>query len=627
MIATDFRILLTTALLLGVLLTHSDDARSQVRCQEFSARGTGLSEVDASVASPDSFILGVMNREYIPGLSACIVRHDSIIWRGAFGYANIAENRPVTDSTLFMLASVSKTVTGLALLQLWESGRLGLDDNINDYLPTPIVNPNFPDSTITFRRLLTHTSSLRDNYSVMYSTYVQGDTPIPLDEYVASYFLPGGCYYSASQNFNTWAPGQRWEYCNHGFVLIGYLVQVISGMPFTQYCQDSIFGPAGMNESAWFLSGLDTSHVAMPYRYSNSKFLPYGQFGYADYPAGTLRSSAPQLARFLIAHLNFGELEGVRIVDSATVAAVTTVQYPSINSSQGLTWYRTNFGEHWVWQHSGGDQGVRTQIAFCPSERTGAIVLTNGESDVAQIVQYLLSWALHPNDQDADGVADSADNCPTVANASQGDADNDGVGDACDNCVNVANSDQSDENHDGIGDRCDGQLHVAESVLPNAYMNHPYSFQLSAFGGVPPYYWSYYSGDLPYGLTFQGDTLGIVQGIPTYRATFYFTLVCRDSESPAHADTQSLSLTVSDPPILCGDVSSDGSVNISDAVYLIVYIFAGGAPPLPYASGDPDCSGAVDISDAVYLISYIFSGGPMPCAECKLRSPRTGLSQ
>ena len=320
----------------------------------------------------------------------------------------------------------------------------------------------------------------------------------------------------------------------------------------------------------------------MPYRYNNSNFIPYGHFGYADYPAGTLRSSAPQLARFLIAHLNFGELEGVRIMDSATVAAATTVQYPSINDSQGLTWYRTNIDGNWVWQHGGGDQGVCTRIAFCPSERTGVVVLTNGESESSWASRTVsLIWASHPNDQDADEVVDSADNCRTVANSSQSDADDDGVGDACDNCLTVANSNQSDEDNDGIGDRCDGRMHVAESVLPNAYLNHPYSFRLSAFGGVPPYYWSYFSGDLPYGLTFQGDTLGIVQGIPTYRATFYFALVCRDSQSPAHADTQSLTLTVTDPPPLCGDVSGDGSIDISDPIDLIDYIFAGGAAAAP----------------------------------------------
>ena len=68
---------------------------------------------------------------------------------------------------------------------------------------------------------------------------------------------------------------------------------------------------------------------------------------------------------------------------------------------------------------------------------------------------------------------------------------------------------------------------------------------------------------------------------------------------------------------LCGDADGSESVDISDAVYLIAYIFSGGPAPIPLASGDASCDGAVDISDAVYLIAYIFSGGPEPCAGCK----------
>jgi hypothetical protein len=71
------------------------------------------------------------------------------------------------------------------------------------------------------------------------------------------------------------------------------------------------------------------------------------------------------------------------------------------------------------------------------------------------------------------------------------------------------------------------------------------------------------------------------------------------------------------PAYLCGDANASGSVNISDAVYLIAYIFSGGAAPNPLAAGDANCSGSVNISDAVYLIAYIFSGGPQPCAACK----------
>jgi CubicO group peptidase (beta-lactamase class C family) len=280
-------------------------------------------------------------------------------------------------------------------MQLWESGAFELDDDINDYMPIQIVNPNHPASPITFRMLLSHTSSLNDNWTVMYSTYVQGDTPIPLDQYVEDYFLPGGFYYNAGANFNTWAPGTRWDYCNHGFVLIGYLVQVISGVPFDQYCRDSIFAPLGMDETSWFLAGLDTGNVAMPYHYSGGTYTPLGQFGYADYPAGTLRSSTLQLARHLICYLQYGVVDGTTILDSSTVDLIRTIQYPDLYPSQGLTWFHTNMGGRWIWEHGGGDQGVSTRIAFCPDENSGVVVLTNGESHsgTGQIMNLLFEYA------------------------------------------------------------------------------------------------------------------------------------------------------------------------------------------------------------------------------------------
>jgi CubicO group peptidase (beta-lactamase class C family) len=97
------------------------------------------------------------------------------------------------------------------MLQLWEAGMVDLDGNINSYMPFNVVNPNHPDSSMTIRSLLAHTSSLNDNWSVMYSTNVPGDTPILLEDYGQSYFLPGGSYYDGAVNFNTWMPETRWE--------------------------------------------------------------------------------------------------------------------------------------------------------------------------------------------------------------------------------------------------------------------------------------------------------------------------------------------------------------------------------------------------------------------------------
>jgi hypothetical protein len=225
-------------------------------------------------------------------------------------------------------------------------------------------------------------------------------------------------------------------------------------------------------------------------------------------------------------------------------------------------------------------------------------------------------------DTDHDGYGDpgyaattcTLDNCPDITNSDQADADADGVGDLCDNCINAPNSQQYDENSDGVGDACDGLFHFESYVLPNAFYGRPYLYQFWAVGGVKPYSWQLFSGDLPYGLTFNPGTVGTLTGTPTYRATFYFTIVCADSDTPQKMDTLAMRLRVVDPPpTVCGDADGSGQIDIADVVYLVSYIFASGAPPNPIAIGDTDCDGTVDIADVVRLVAHIFGGAPSPC--------------
>ncbi|GEM_PF-5461104 len=118
-----------------------------------------------------------------------------------------------------------------------------------------------------------------------------------------------------------------------------------------------------------------------------------------------------------------------------------------------------------------------------------------------------------------------------------------------------------------------------------------------------------------------GDALAICMVLPTEGLTGAHTVYVQvdpdGSATDSHRCNNVASATVSIASYICGDANSDGSVNISDAVYLIAYIFAGGTAPDPYLSGDANCDGTVNISDAVYLIAYIFAGGAAPCAACK----------
>jgi CubicO group peptidase (beta-lactamase class C family) len=339
----------------------------------------------------DSFIMATMNSYHIPGVSACIIKDGNIVWTGAYGYANIEKNIKVTDSTLFLVASLSKPVTATALMQLWESGRFKLDEDVNRYLPFQVRNPFYPNDSITFRMLLTHTSGIKDNLFTLYTISTWGgDSPIPLGYFLSNYLVPGGAYWSDT-NYTTWAPLQSYIYTNVGATLIGGLVEAITNIPFEQYCHDSIFVPLGMNETSFFMSNLDANHLAMPYYYSGGVYTSYGHYGNPIYPAAHLRTSATQLARFLIAFMQKGQMNGVRILDSSTVELMTTVQFPTLQNEQGLIWFiyssaTPGFGTYTFCGHNGSYPGIRTGMDYTleTDKHIGVVVLTNGESDAGR---------------------------------------------------------------------------------------------------------------------------------------------------------------------------------------------------------------------------------------------------
>jgi CubicO group peptidase (beta-lactamase class C family) len=331
----------------------------------------------------DGYITLLMKIAHKPSLSACIIINDSVVWSNGYGLYDIEKSKLATPYTLYLMASISKTVTATALMQLYDQGLFDLDDDVNNFLPFSLRNPNFPDIPITFRMILSHRSSLAsDNSDRLTCSIIPGDPDIPSypHPWLEDYLTPGGSAYHSS----VWSdspPGEQYYYANIGYSIIGYLVELISGQNFNEYCKDQIFTPLEMYNTSFRLKDLNTSEIAIPYFYQNGKYIANPHYGMlVIYPAASMRTTIEELSHFLIAHMNSGIYKDVRILNESTVELMHTRHYPPHNRGKG-------YGLGWIIKeklfrkkeigHSGGWPGVHTQMTYRPDDKTAIIIFTN----------------------------------------------------------------------------------------------------------------------------------------------------------------------------------------------------------------------------------------------------------
>lgn len=333
----------------------------------------------------EDFVANEMEGQHIPAVSVLIFEEGQVLYQKQFGYANLEQARLLDSEDMFLIASISKVVTATALLQLYDSEAFDLDDDINDYLPFAVRNPAYA-APITFRMLLTHTSGIADNDPVLDGQYYYNqDPPISLSYFMENYFVPGGEFYNANENFFDFAPGAAHEYSNIGSALIGVLVERISGLDFNTYCKNNIFNPLGMVNTSWRLDEI-TQNIVTPYDYLNRENQPIAHYTNTDFPNGGLRTTARDMFALLAALANDGQYGNFRLLSAATAQAIRTPQIPSIDSEVGLHFFLMD-NTYNLWGHDGGEQGVATIMGFNPVTKIGAIILSNqGEADLDEFL-------------------------------------------------------------------------------------------------------------------------------------------------------------------------------------------------------------------------------------------------
>ncbi len=360
-----------------------------------------VSYVSLDDAAFDMKISFLMRIAGFPSLSACIIKDDHVIWSKGYGYYNRLEQKSATTDTNYLLASITKTIVGTALMQLYEQGLFSLDDDVNTFLPFDLQNPNFPDDPITFRMLLSHTSSLNTNEQQQYYwTNFSGDPPFDFfpEPYLREFLLPGGKYYDPSVWSSKYRPGEYAMYANIGFDLISYLVEIISGESFLKYCNTHIFSPLDMNNTDFNLSCLNIDQIAIPYWRFLGRYYTINELGFLFgdewtppdqywrvrcYPAGGLYSTISDLSHFLIAHMNDGIYAGTQILKKETVELMHKVQ-PGNNIGYGLAWmHEPPLQGISVSGHSGGYTGVNTWMLYNDTKGIGIIYLANGNPGYA----------------------------------------------------------------------------------------------------------------------------------------------------------------------------------------------------------------------------------------------------
>jgi len=325
-----------------------------------------------------------MRTQHIPALSVLIFEEDEVLYEGCFGKSNLEKNTSLQKDHLFLLASVSKVITATALLQLYDQGQFDLDDNINDYLNFEVAIPGYTNM-ITFRMLLTHTSGIADGAALDDQYYYGEDSPVELGDFLADYLMPNGEYYDRQDNFHRFRPGTQNEYSNIGAALIGLLVAEISEMDFDEYCKQNIFHPLGMTHTAWHLRDID-QFIVQPYDYFNGRDEMVEHYTFTDYPNGGLRSTAGDLFKFLSAFVKDGESNNYQLLEASTIDKMTTLQIPNLSDDMGLHLFQMDESKN-LWGHDGGEQGVATVMAFNPTTKIGAIILTNqGEVDLEDLL-------------------------------------------------------------------------------------------------------------------------------------------------------------------------------------------------------------------------------------------------
>jgi CubicO group peptidase (beta-lactamase class C family) len=375
----------------------------------------------------DAFVSAFLDEQAIPGLAIAVVKNHEIVHMKGYGFADLKSRTPMTADTPMNIASISKPVLGIILLQLHDKRLLDLDADVSTKLGFRISNPNAKGEPISVRQLATHTSGIADYFDP--DDYNKGaDSPVPLSDHLRSLLSSDGARYEAGSHFLKEKPGTAREYSNLGAGVAGAVAEAVGGAPLATQAKANVFGPLGMVNTSWLLADYPVGRLATRYEVyqclpytsfcastsqpklnyligkifrptrADRRYESYPQFGNPNYPDGGVNSSARDLSLLAQSLLAQAKTGSGKLLSPATFAEMMKLQLPpSIDDRQRFFW-RDRDG---LTGHAGSDQGVYSSLYFDLKKGNAIIVLMNRtpnletESAMEKLFKRIRSDLLH----------------------------------------------------------------------------------------------------------------------------------------------------------------------------------------------------------------------------------------
>lgn len=324
---------------------------------------------DKDFAEIETFLQSLIDTGGIPGITIAITVGKDIVYTNGFGVINTDTKVKLEPKHIFHIASISKTFTATAVMQLYEKGEIDINKPLITYLPYfKLKDERYKD--ITIKQMLNHTSGMPDVNDYEWEKAIS-------DEGAAERYTR-----SMSDSVLISKPGLEFHYSNIAFDIMADLIAKVSGMSFEKYVKQNILTPLEMSESSFYYPEIKKSLRTSPHIGNPPKVLPVYPYNRMHAPSSTLNTNVLEMSHWAIANMYNGKYKNTQILSPKTHLMMMTpsfIRNKDQNISIGLSWFMYPYKGMMNYEHGGSDDGYRSLLTLIPEKKIGIIILSNIE--------------------------------------------------------------------------------------------------------------------------------------------------------------------------------------------------------------------------------------------------------